>query len=298
MSYQLGSPYIKWLASTTSSYFHMIANVVPARCALHKITGQYDSGNHVDACRYCTSQLFCIGWAQLVLHWRLCGSGTSWPFYVGRAWLVPHLQVFTWSPMLSWPEILCRVALASTASAIMQIYVDVIPAGHPRSGEPGWYHIYMCAYDCQCSTGQWFYVGQAQPVPYLHASIWSSMWYWLAVCCRASLADTTRAIIYFGIASFNQVQRQQQRDEPVRENTHLLLDTLASRLRSYHLIVGVESLVFQVIRTQLIYIQSIVCTYKWMKLSVKDERVPGKSPWWKEENILCNSSTIWDQNGK
>ena len=49
------------------------------------------------------------------------------------------------------------------------------------------------------------------------------------------------------------------RDEPVRENTHLVLDTLASRLRSYHSIVGVESLVFRVIRTQLIYIQSIVC---------------------------------------
>ena len=32
---------------------------------------------------------------------------------------------------------------------------------------------------------------------------------------------------------------------------------------SYHLIVGVESLVFQVIRTQLIYIQSIVCTSGW-----------------------------------
>ena len=66
--------------------------------------------------------------------------------------------------------------------------------------------------------------------------------------------------IIIGIASSNQVQRQQQRDEPVRENTHLVLDTLASRLRSYHLIVGVEGLVFQVIRTQLIYIQSIVCT--------------------------------------
>ena len=62
-----------------------------------------------------------------------------------------------------------------------------------------------------------------------------------------------------GIASSDQVQRQQQRDEPVRENTHLVLDTLASRLRSYHSIVGVESLVFQIIRTQIIYIQSIVC---------------------------------------
>ena len=40
-----------------------------------------------------------------------------------------------------------------------------------------------------------------------------------------------------GIASSNQVQRQQQRDEPVRKNTHLVLDTLASRLRSYHSIV-------------------------------------------------------------
>ena len=40
-----------------------------------------------------------------------------------------------------------------------------------------------------------------------------------------------------GIASSDQVQRQQRRDEPVRENTHLVLDTLASRLRSYHSIV-------------------------------------------------------------
>ena len=56
-----------------------------------------------------------------------------------------------------------------------------------------------------------------------------------------------------------QLQRQQQRDEPVRENTHLVLDTLASRLKSYYLIVGVESLVFQIIRIQYIYIQSIVC---------------------------------------
>ena len=67
-------------------------------------------------------------------------------------------------------------------------------------------------------------------------------------------------LITIGIASSDQVQRQQRRDEPVRENTHLVLDTLASRLRSYHSIVGVESLVFRVIRTQLIYIQSIICT--------------------------------------
>ena len=67
-------------------------------------------------------------------------------------------------------------------------------------------------------------------------------------------------VVIIRIASSDQVQRQQQRDEPVRENTHLVLDTLASRLRSYHLIVGVESLVSQIIRTQLKYIQSIVCT--------------------------------------
>ena len=74
------------------------------------------------------------------------------------------------------------------------------------------------------------------------------------------LAAADKNVYNIGIASSNQVQRQQQRDEPVRENTHLVLDTLASRLRSYHLIVGVKSLVFWVIRTQLIYIQSIVCT--------------------------------------
>ena len=66
-------------------------------------------------------------------------------------------------------------------------------------------------------------------------------------------------VIVIRIASSNQVQRQQQRDEPVRENTYLVLDTLASRLKSYHSIVGVGSLVFQVIRIQLKYIQSIVC---------------------------------------
>ena len=62
-------------------------------------------------------------------------------------------------------------------------------------------------------------------------------------CLRIMMAS------HIGIASSDQVQRQQQRDEPVRENTHLVLNTLASRLRSYHSIVGVESLVFQVIRT-------------------------------------------------
>ena len=76
--------------------------------------------------------------------------------------------------------------------------------------------------------------------------------------CAAGLLAPDPPVI--GIASSDQVQRQQRRDEPVRENTHLVLDTLASRLRSYHSIVGVESLVFRVMRTQLIYIQSIVCT--------------------------------------
>ena len=38
-----------------------------------------------------------------------------------------------------------------------------------------------------------------------------------------------------GIASSDQMQRQQQRNEPVRENTHLVLDTLASRLRELSL---------------------------------------------------------------
>ena len=37
------------------------------------------------------------------------------------------------------------------------------------------------------------------------------------------------------IASSDQVQRQQQRDEPVRKNTYLVLDTLASRLRELSL---------------------------------------------------------------
>ena len=45
-----------------------------------------------------------------------------------------------------------------------------------------------------------------------------------------SRSDTNMYII--GIASSDQVQRQQQRNEPVRENTHLVLDILASRLRS------------------------------------------------------------------
>ena len=46
---------------------------------------------------------------------------------------------------------------------------------------------------------------------------------------------------HIGIASSDQVQRQQRRDESVREHTHLVLDTLASRLRSYHLIVVTQA---------------------------------------------------------
>ena len=90
-----------------------------------------------------------------------------------------------------------------------------------------------------------------------------------------------------GIATSNQVQRQQQRDEPVRENTHLLLDTLASRLRSYHLIVGVESLVFQVIRTQYIY-----CIFRVLFIRVdetisKGQKSPRKEPMMKgREHIV------------
>ena len=85
------------------------------------------------------------------------------------------------------------------------------------------------------------------------------------------------ALALIRIASSDQVQRQQQRDEPVRENTHLVLDTLASRLRSCHLIVGVESLVF-LGHKDPVYIHPEYCLYEWMKLSVKGERVPGKSP--------------------
>ena len=52
---------------------------------------------------------------------------------------------------------------------------------------------------------------------------------------QANEAHSIHVVI--GIAGSNQVQGQQRRDEPVRENTHLVLDTLASRLRSYHSIV-------------------------------------------------------------
>ena len=44
-----------------------------------------------------------------------------------------------------------------------------------------------------------------------------------------------------------------------------------------------------------VFIHPEYCLYEWMKLSVKGKRVPGKSP---NENILCNSSTIWDQNDR
>ena len=94
--------------------------------------------------------------------------------------------------------------------------------------------------------------GTALPLPVAFMDPMPQAW-WVACLVGGGAPDC------IGIASSDQVQRQQRRDEPVRENTHLMLDTLASRLRSYHSIVGVESLVFQVIRTQLIYIQSIVC---------------------------------------
>ena len=63
----------------------------------------------------------------------------------------------------------------------------------------------------------------------------------------------------------------------MRENTHLVLDTLAGRLRSYHSIVGVESLGI-LSHKDPAYIHPEYCLYEWMKLSVKGERVPGKSP--------------------
>ena len=42
-------------------------------------------------------------------------------------------------------------------------------------------------------------------------------------------------VVAIEIASSNQMHRQQERDEPVRENTHLVLNTLASRLRELSL---------------------------------------------------------------
>ena len=99
------------------------------------------------------------------------------------------------------------------------------------------------------------------------------------------------------IASSDQVQRQQQRDEPVRENTHLVLDTLASRLKELSLDCRSWELSISGHKDPA-YIHPKYCLYEWMNLSVKGDRVPRKSPWWKKENILCNSSTIWDQNGK
>ena len=100
------------------------------------------------------------------------------------------------------------------------------------------------------SRNNWF----AKYSPFMKHMIWP---WW------ANNIQIINMVGCIGIASSDQVQRQQQRDEPVRENTHLVLDTLASRLRSYYSIVGVESLVFRVIRTQLIYIQSIVCMSRW-----------------------------------
>ena len=84
-----------------------------------------------------------------------------------------------------------------------------------------------------------------------------------------------------GIASSDQVQRQQRRDEPVRENTHLVLDTLASRLRSYHSIVGVKSLAFWVIRTQLskvLFVQVDETISKGQKSPRKEPMMKGREP--------------------
>ena len=90
-----------------------------------------------------------------------------------------------------------------------------------------------------------------------------------------------------GIASSNQVQRQQRRNEPVRENTHLVLDTLASRLRSYHSIVGVESLVFWVIRTQLTVNTSKVLFVRVDETISKGRKSPRKEPMMKgREHIV------------
>ena len=91
------------------------------------------------------------------------------------------------------------------------------------------------------------------------------------------------------IASFNQVQRQQWRDEPVRENTHLVLNTLASRLRELSLNCRSWELSISDHKDP-VYIYPEYCLYEWMKLSVKGERVPGKSPWWKEGNNLIRTS--------
>ena len=99
--------------------------------------------------------------------------------------------------------------------------------------------------------GQWMLAPNLFPGTAVLHSIWSY--------CQTDVLRIYNTLC-IRIASSDQVQRQQRRDEPVRENTHLVLDTLASRFRSYHSIVGVESLAFRVIRTQLIYIQSIVCT--------------------------------------
>ena len=119
-----------------------------------------------------------------------------------------------------------------------------------------------------CNNGHaclWAWMGLSTCLQSLHGTRHGALGWWRH---RTTVVKTHKVNhhwvrLFIRIASSDQVQRQQQRDEPVRENTHLVLDTLASRLRSYHSIVGVESLVFRVIRIQLIYIQSIVCTSEW-----------------------------------
>ena len=92
-----------------------------------------------------------------------------------------------------------------------------------------WYHVTTpppwCPHDNNSTTAP-----GAPPVPL------KQWWWW----CHVTTTTTTARwqwhhVITIGIASSDQVQRQQQRDEPVRENTHLVLDTLASRLRELSL---------------------------------------------------------------
>ena len=102
--------------------------------------------------------------------------------------------------------------------------------------------------------------------------------------------EEDQSSVSIGIASSNQVQRQQQRDEPVRENTHLVLDTLASRLRSYHSIVGVESFCISDHKDPT-YIHPEYCLYEWMKLSVKGQKSPRKEPMMKGREHIDRKST-------
>ena len=85
-------------------------------------------------------------------------------------------------------------------------------------------------------------------------------------CPRAFSTDCAKVMFAqsdIGIASSDQVQRQQRRDEPVREKLTWCLILLQVDWGAITRLLGVESLVFRVIRTQLIYIQSVVCTSGW-----------------------------------